>query len=247
MSPQDVEERPMSEAGRIMNVFVEPKAAFADIAARPRPWVPLVLLIVFTVGYLSVFSSRVGWGRVMEQQMENNPQMQNMSAEQRAKAAEGIARASSVMGYVVPASPIVTIPLFTLVVAGVFLVVFRAMMGADLTFKQLFAITAYSWLPDLIYNAAAIAVLFLKSPDEFNMENPLAFNIGAFLDPQATSKAVMSVASSIDLFSFWKIGLLALGIAVAARKISLSTALVGVTIPWAVWVAAKAGLAMLRG
>ncbi|HWQ53864.1 MAG TPA: YIP1 family protein [Bryobacteraceae bacterium] len=247
MSPQDIEERPMSEAGRIMNVYLEPKAAFADIAARPRPWVPLVLLIVFSVAYLSVFSSRVGWGRVMEQQMERNPQIQNMSAEQRAKAQEGIAKASSVMGYVVPVSPIVTIPLFTLVVAGVFVVVFRVMMGADLTFKQLFAITAYAWLPDLIYQAAATAVVLLKNPDEFNMENPLAFNVGAYLDPQATSKAVMSIASSIDLFSFWKIGLLAVGIAVAARKISFTTALIGVTIPWAVWVVAKTGLAVLRG
>ena len=237
----------MSEAGRLVNVFLEPTAAFADIAARPRPWVPLLLLIVFSIAYLSAFSSRVGWDRMMEQQMERNPQVQNMSAEQRAKAAEMNARIGSVMGYVLPASPIVTIPFYVLIVAGVMTLIFRVIMTADVSFKQLFGITAYAFLPDLLFSAAAIGVMFLKSPDEFNMENPLAFNIGAFLDPDSTSRAAMSFASSIDLFSFWKLALLALGIAVAARKISFRTALFGVTAPWLVWVVVKSGLAVLRG
>jgi hypothetical protein len=247
MTPQTEPERPMSEAGRILNVYLEPRAAFADIAARPRPWVPLALLIVFSVGFMLAFSSHVGWGTMMEQQMDRNPQMQNMSAEQRAKAAETTARMGAIMGYVIPVTPIFTIPLFTLAVAGVMAMVFRVMMTADVTFRQLFAITAYASLPDLLYMAASTTVLFLKEPEHFNLENPLAFNLGAWMDPETTSKAMVSIGSSIDLFSLWKIVLLALGIAVAARKISFGTALAGVTIPWVVWVIAKTGLSMLRG
>lgn len=237
----------MGEAGRVINVFLDPRAAFADIAARPRFWVPVVLLIILSVGSLATFSYYVGWDRVMQQQMESNPQLQNMSADQRARMEETQARMASVMGYVVPASPILTVPLTLLIVAGVFALVFRVLLATDVSFRQLFAVTSYGFLPDLIAGLATIAVVVLKDPDQFNLENPLAFNVGAYLDPESTSKALLSIATSIDLFTFWKLGLLAIGIAVAARKLAFSTALAGVSIPWLIWVLLKTGLAALRG
>jgi hypothetical protein len=247
MTPQPDETRPMSEAGRMVNVFVDPKAAFADIAAWPRPWAPLVLLIVVSIGYMAAFSHRVGWAAYMEQQGERAAQSQNMTADQRAKAAEMYTKMGGWMDKFMPAVPVVTIPLYTVVVAGVLALVFRTLMSADVTFRQLFAISAYAWLPDVLMSAAATAVLFLKSPEEFNLENPVAFNAGAFLDPESTSKAVMSLASSIDLFSFWKLVLLAVGVSVAARRMTFGSALIGVCIPWVLWVAAKTGIAALRG
>ena len=247
MTPQAADRDPMGEPGRIANVFLDPKAAFTDIAERPRPWVALALLIVFSAAYMAAFSHRVGWTQFMEQQAERSPQAQNMSADQRAKAGEIYAKMGGVMDKIMPALPVVMIPLFTLLVAAVLALIFRTMMAADVTLKQLYGITAYAWLPDLLMSAAAIAVLFLKEPEDFNFENPVAFNVGAFLDPQTTSKAVMSLATSIDLFSFWKMALIALGISLAARRMSYGKALAGVTLPWVLLVLAKAGWASLRG
>lgn len=247
MSPEPSPDRRMGEAGRVINVFLDPRAAFPDIAARPRFWVPVVLLIIFSVAYLSTFSYYVGWDRVLQQQMESNPQLQNMSADQRARMEETQARMASVMNSVVPASPILIIPVTLLVVAGVFAFVFRVLLATDVTFRQLFAVTSYGFLPDLVMCLASIAVVLLKDPDQVNPENLLAFNIGAYLDPESTSKALLSIATSIDLFTFWKLGLLAMGIAVAARKLAFSTALAGVSIPWLIWVLLKTGLAALRG
>jgi hypothetical protein len=245
---QALPEQPkMSEAGRILNVFLEPRAAFADIAERPRAWVALALLIVMGCAFMAVYAQRIGWGRMFEQQLERNPQVQNMSAEQRAKAAEMNAKIASVMDKAGVVMPVVTVPLIVLLVAGVLALIFKVFMSAELSFKQLFGIAAYGSLPDLLNQAAAIAVAFLKNPDEFNLENPVAFNVGAFLDPQSTSKAVMSLASSIDVFTFWKIALLAVGISVAARKISIGKAVMGLAIPWVLWVLVKTGLAALRG
>lgn len=247
MTPQPAEHRPMGEFGRVTNVFLEPKAAFADIAQRPRPWVAIVLLIATSVAFMATFSQRVGWVRFMEQQTERSPQVQNMPADQRARAMEMNAKIGGVMDKAMPALPVIMVPVMTLLVAGIFTLVFRTMMASDVTFKQLFGITAYASLPDMLMSAAAIAVLFLKNPDEFNMENPVAFNVGAFLDPQTTSKAVMSLGTSIDLFTFWKLALLAVGISMAARKMTFGKALAGVTIPWVIWVVCKTGLAALRG
>src|ERR1019366_8006425 len=116
------------------------------------------------------------------------------------------------------------------------------MMGAggSLNFKQMFAISAYAMLPGFISSILAIVVMFIKNPDEFNLQNPLAFNLGAFMEPPPNSgKFLYSLATSFDLFSFWTILLLATGISVAARKFSFAKAIVAVVLPWAVYVLIK--------
>jgi hypothetical protein len=93
-----------------------------------------------------------------------------------------------------------------------------------------------------------IVVMNLKNPDEFNINNPTAFNPGAFLDPQSASKFVYSLASSLDLFVIWTILLIATGIkAAAGKKLSFGGAFFAVALPWAIWIFCKAALAGLRG
>ena len=131
----------------------------------------------------------------------------------------------------------------TLIVAGAMLLVCK-MMGTSLRFKQMFAITAYAMLPGLIFTILAIVVMFLKNPDDFNLQNPLFFNIGAMMEPPPNSgKFLYSLASSIDLFTFWMILLLATGISVAARKVTFSKAIVAVAAPWIIWVLVKSAWA----
>jgi hypothetical protein len=50
---------------------------------------------------------------------------------------------------------------------------------------------------------------------------------------------VKALAASLDLFSFWVIALLAIGISSAAPKISFAKALVAVIFPWALFVALR--------
>lgn len=242
MSPES-ELRPMSEAARLTNTFLEPKAAFADIAARPRPWAPLVLLIVLAVTFMTVFNSRVGWDRYMRQKMETTAQVQNMPPEQRERVIQMQTRIGPYMGY---AGAVFGPPVMALIVAGVVLLTGK-MAGATLTFKQMFSISAYAFLPGMLNSAAAVAVLFLKNPDDFNLENPTAFNLGAFLDPQSTGKAILALAGSVDVFAVWSAILLAVGITAASRRTSFGKAFTAVLIPWVLWIGIKAGLAALRG
>jgi hypothetical protein len=89
--------------------------------------------------------------------------------------------------------------------------------------------------------------MYLKNPEEFNVNNPLAFNPGAFLDPMTTSKFVYSVATSLNLFTIWTMVLIAIGVVAAGRKVSFGGALAGVMIPWAVWVLGSAGVKSMFG
>ena len=147
---------------------------------------------------------------------------------------------ASAIGY---AGGVLGAPIYCLVVAAVLLGI-TALMSAGLRFNQVFAIVTYGSLPRVISGILMIIVAFLKNPDDFNIRNPLAFNVGAFMDPNTSSKFVYSLASSLDLFSIWTILLLAIGLkAAAGKRLSFAGALVAVVAPWAVVVLGIAALA----
>jgi hypothetical protein len=168
-----------------------------------------------------------------------------MAPEQREQA---IAMATKFAGVGAIAGPILGVPIYDLIVAAVLLGIVAGIMSAGVKFKQVFAIVCYAGLPGVLYSILGIVVAFLKNPDDFNMENPLAFNPGAFMDPATSSKFAYSLASSIDLFSIWTILLIATGLkAAAGKKISFGGALTAVVIPWIIVILCKAAFAAMRG
>jgi hypothetical protein len=244
MTAQPPAEARQSEVSRIVNVFIDPKKAFSDIVARPGWIVPVVLMMVAAVAFVFLFSSHIGWESAMRKMDETNTRMQQMDPQARENVIQQQVKFAPIFGYVFGAGGV---PIYVLIVAGVTLLMCK-MMGAALDFKHMFAITAYGMLPGLIFTVLAIAVMFLKSPDDFNLQNPLFFNIGAFLEPPPnTGKFIYSLASSIDLFSFWDMALLATGISVAVKKFPFSKALTAVAIPWVVWILVKAAWAVVTG
>jgi hypothetical protein len=243
MSPESTSETPMGEFGRLTGVFFSPRKAFADIASRPRWWVPLLLLVLATTAFTVTYSKRVGWERFMRRTLETNPRMQNLPPEQREQAIERAAGIASITG---TAGAIVGGPVFYLVTAGVLLLVFK-MMGQTLRFQQAFAISCYAFLTGLVSSALAIAMMFLTEPDDFDLRNPVALNLGFFLDPQSSPKWLVSLGTSLDLMSFWTMALLATGFSVAGRNLSWSKAFAGVVMPWLILVLLKVGWTAMFG
>lgn len=227
---------PLSELSRLSAVFFDPQRAFADIVARPRWVVPLLLSVLVAVAFVYLYSQRVGWARYLERTLEKNPQMQALSIEQRQQVIERQLPLVSTFGYV---GAVAGTALSVLVVAGVLLWVSNLVLGAELVFRRMFAVTCYGFLPNALAGLLGILMLFLKAPEDFDVENPTAFNIGAYLDAEATPKWLVAIASSIDLFSIWVMLLLALGMAAASRKLSFGKALAAVVSVWVVWVALK--------
>ena len=93
----------------------------------------------------------------------------------------------------------------------------------------------------------ALAVMLLKNPEEFDLQYPTLTNIGAFLEPASTPKWLMSLGTSIDVFTLWVLALLATGLSVASRKISWSTSFATVLGTWGVYVLVKMGWAAMFG
>jgi hypothetical protein len=229
----------MGEFSRLVGVFFEPGKTFRDIAQRPSWIVPMILLIVAVIGTTAVISQRIGWERIFRHQMETNSRFQQMSAEQKEQTLAVQMKFAS-LGYV---GAFVGVPVYDLVAAAVLLGIAGGLMGGGMRFKQVFAVVCYSGLPGVISAILTIIVIFLKNPDDFNMQNPLAFNVGAFMDPTTASKFAYSLASSLDLFIFWTILLMATGLkAAAGKKLTFTGALVAVVLPWAVLILGKAAV-----
>jgi hypothetical protein len=164
-----------------------------------------------------------------------------MSAEQREQNLAIQEKVAPMFGYV---GALIGVPIYDLVAAAVLLGIAGGLMGGGMRFKQVFAVVCYSGLVGIVSAILTVVVIFLKNPDDFNVQNPLAFNVGAFMDPNTASKFVYSLAGSLDLFVFWTILLMATGLkAAAGKKLTFTGALVAVLLPWAVVVLGKAAFA----
>jgi len=137
---------------------------------------------------------------------------------------------------------VLTMLLYVFIVAVILMFLFDTMMSAGIGLKRMMAIVAYGFLPLVIQTALSMVVLYLKDPEEFNLRNPLMFNVGAFMSPDSPA-ALRALGSSIDLFSLWIIILLAIGVSAAGRKISFGKAFAGIALPWALLVCLKVAAA----
>ena len=226
----------------LLDIFFEPKAAFREILARPRWWFPLVLSALLAITFSYLLATHVGWDTVMRKAMEANEQVQNMPKDQREAMIATQVKFAGIFGYI---GPLIFIPCGAAVIAAVLMFIFNSLFGGEVKFKQSLGIVAWSWVPSLLSTIAAIIILFVKSPEDIDINNPVGFNVGFYLSDKVP-KWLISLATSVDLFSFWTIALLAAGFAVATRK-SWLTCLWGVLLPWAAWVILKVGWAAIRG
>lgn len=247
MEPEESTTTPaLSEMRRLTGTFFEPGAVFPDIAANGRWWLPWLIIVVLISVFMALVIQRVGVDQIIVKSMESNSRVQEMSADQKEKAME---MQRKIVPIAMRVGPVVASLVMLMVAAGVLLFVFNFMFDGGLKFKQVLNVYAYSGIPpSIVSTAASILVLFLKPPDEYDIQHPLAFNLGAFL-PETMPKWLQSLGASLDVFTVWQIALIAVAISAVcgARKMPFGRALMGVLLPWAAYVLAKMSWAAMFG
>ncbi len=228
---------------RIWGALFTPKATFTLIARKPTWLAPILLSCIVVIALMTVFGSRVGWQRAVERNIQNNPitarQMDQMSPEQRQQS---INVQVKIFPYVFYASAIAGPFIFTLILAAIFLGLFKLGFGANIDLKLSMGIVAYAFVPRILYALLGILVIFLKDPSQVDIQNMLASNPGALLSAETTARWLIVLATQIDFFTFWIMILLAMGFHAAnPKKISTGSAFAGIVGLWLIWVIVLVG------
>src|SRR5271156_5830636 len=154
-----------SSFGRIFGVLFSPKPTFESIVKKPSWILPLILIVVVSVGVIFTFGQRVGWRNFMIRQDQQNSrtqkQMESMTEEQREKLIDTQTKVAPIFAYVaVVVGPFIA----AVLVAAVLMLAFNLMYGTKIEFVPSMAIVSYSWVPGIIGALLGILIIFLKDP-----------------------------------------------------------------------------------
>lgn len=234
---------PMSFLARVVGVFIEPGETFEDIARHPGWISPLILLILLSMAVVETMLTKIGMSQIVMQSLKASGRAANMDPAQLSQAVQKGAPVGAVVIQIMAAFGV---PIFLLIVAGFGLLVLNGFFGGKAKFKEIFSVTCYADMPAILGCIMAIAVMFFEDPSAFNPRSPAPTNLGFFLNPMTTSRAVMALANSLDVIIIWFLVLLGIGLSrVSRNKVKTGSILMVYFGAWALIVIAKVGIAML--
>ena len=194
---------------RLLGVIFSPRAAYAEIVARPR----VLGAFVITIGIMAVtqglfFSTPVMQEVLMDQQVqmiesfgvEINDQMYT-------QLEQGVARAA----YTTPISLVVIIPIAAAISAAIVLGIWGMLLGGAGTFKQVYAILAHSGIIN------ALQILF-SMPLSYVTGRLAGATLGAFVPMLEETSFVARFLGAIDLFWIWWCVSVAIGVGVLFKR-----------------------------
>ena len=238
-SPEPITpEKPGGFFQNLIDLYFAPREAFGRIVPNPTFILPLLGHVILSLVFTGVWLNKVEVREFMKTQLQEQGQWDRIPAEQREGLLDQQEKFMPIMGWV---GAVLGGPITVVVVAGVLLFIFRFFYAGAVGFKQSMAITSWSFFAlALVATPLMLLVFALKGDWNINPQEILQANLSLLLDKAETAKPLWALATSLDLFSFWLIFLLAAGFGVACKKATGST-LWGIVIPWAVIVAIKVG------
>ena len=203
---------PKGLVGRIFGVLVAPRATYADVAAHPR-WLGVlaVVLLVMATGSIILFSTDVGKEALLDQQISTMESFGvTLPDEALQRMEENLSRPTT--PYVTAATQVVFVPIVWLIIAGIAIGIFTAVLGGDATFKQVFSVVAHSGV------VGAAQQLFVYPLDYARGSLSSPTNLGVFLPFLDDMTFSARLLGTIDLFLIWWLVNLAIGLGVLYKR-----------------------------
>jgi hypothetical protein len=238
---------PLSQGQRIIDTFIAPSKTFTDILRSSSWWFPFLIAVVLSVVIGFAIQQKIGWDKVYDNVLKQASVAQQQRVEQAPPEQQARIRNISIATtkYAVYAGPFIGL-IIAVIVAAVLLGTLNFGFGGHAKFGQLFAVWYYASLPMAIKWLLAIITIYAGAdPDSFNIKNPVGTNIGYYL-PTDMSKAIVALATSIDIFTIWTLVLLTIGCSIVAN-ISRGKAAGAVWGWWIVMLLIGAGWAAIAG
>jgi hypothetical protein len=195
---------------RLAGVIFSPRATYAEIAARPRIFGALaVVLAVIVIATFAFLSTEVGQQASLDNQVR---QMESFGRTVNDAQYAQMERMAPYSRYFAAAVQLVVTPIMALIVAGLAFAVFNAALGGDATFKQVFAIVVHS-------GALLMLQALFTLPLAYARESLSgATNLAVFFPFLEENSVAARMLGSIDLFLIWWMVSLAIGLGVLYRR-----------------------------
>lgn len=238
----------LTQGQRVGDIFSAPSKTFEDIKRGNKSWwLPFILMVIFGYIFFGVVSSKIGMQQVIDNQIHLNPAQE----EQLAQAPPERREMTRKVSLYITEGIFIANPLLVLAIVAIGSLVLMGTInfgfGGRAKFGSVFAMWIYASLPGLIKVILGTIVIFAgTAPESFNIKNYAPTNLGAFLNPLDTNKALYALASSIDLITIWTLILLGMGVAIVAG-VKRSSGYIAVFGWWAVIVLIGVGWAAVMG
>lgn len=237
---EDHEKPRIGQAARLWKVFVSPGEVFLDILRKPTWVLALVLTTLLGAGVQFATLPHLDMEATIRSSMaQRNPDMDD---EQIEKIAEKAAK----FAWIGPAVSVVIVPIVMLVMGGIYLLVIR-LAGSETDFAHIFSTVLHAYLPAGVTKGVLFLALLQRAgrlPADA-MEKLVRSNVGAFL-PADAPHWQLALGSFFDIFNLWTFILVVLGLSIVG-KTSRQRAGVAAGVLWVLYLAAKVGLALLKG
>lgn len=223
------EPAPQSFFNRLIGVWFSPGETFAEIGRAPRVLVPMLALMVIGAGAGYLMIERIGLRGFFSPQFEQAVASGRMSQEDADKQLETMTTgvAGTITKWSFPVIGLLQYPIVALILVGLTKLI-TMLMGGDNQFKPLLSVTLYALLGiTIISSIIFVAAIYLKPPEEIDINNLVGSNLGALLavafGKDGLPKFVMALARWADVFGIWLITLLAIGYAAVTPRMKSST------------------------
>ena len=226
-----------SALGRLVGVFISPVRTFASIAARPTWLLPVAIFAGISLPVSELVLSKMDWRATVAAGMARQAAKsgRTFSEAQIDQATEQMRRLAPLYDVLAVVFPFILV----FVIAAVFWGACNA-FGWEVRFKQSLGVTSHAFFPGVLGSLAVGAALWNQTTvDPERVQDVIPTNLGYVAHD--ADKLTHGLASSVDLFSFWTMALLVLGLSAAAKTSRTRMAILVVSL-WALFVLGKAGV-----
>lgn len=230
MTPENIVDAPAPQNffSRLIGVYFSPGETFKGIGLAPKIVMPLIVLALVGALVGIVMAQRLDTVKIASMGIEKAVADGKMTQEQAAPQLEAMRKNETLIKASFPIFGVLGSLVTVFAVAGIFKLV-SMVLGTENAFMPILGVTIYATLAiSIISSLVFIAILFLKSPDEIDIQNPIGSNLGSiltiFVSKESLPKFILTLANWIDVFSIWRLSLLAIGYAAVSRRLKTSSA-----------------------
>jgi len=200
----------MSLPARMAGVLFSPRATYAAVAARPRVFGALALVIAAIVAATFLFlSTDIGQQASLD---DNVRRMESFGRTVSDVQYAQMERMAPYSRYFAAVFQLVLVPIMALVVAGLAFAVFNAALGGNAAFKQVYAIVVHSGAVMVVQALFGLPLAYARETLSGTT------NLGVFVPFLDESSFAARMLGAIDLFVIWWMVSLAIGLGVLYRR-----------------------------